>query len=49
MVVSVEAKSAVTAYVAALVGTVKDPLYFTLETVPATEPAVTVAAWGDPL
>ena len=36
------------AYVPTAVGTVADPLYFTLLTVPPTEP-LTVAACGEPL
>ena len=44
---SVGAKSAVTAYVAALVGTVAEPLYLMLLTVPGTEPE-TAAAIGEP-
>ena len=49
MAASVGAKSAVMAYVAALVGTVAEPLYLTLLTVPPTAPALTTAACGEPL
>ena len=46
--VSVGVKSAVIAYVAAFVGVVAVPLYFTFATAPDTEPA-TVAPCGAPL
>jgi hypothetical protein len=48
---SVGTKSAVTAYVAALVGAVDEPLYFTFATVPGTElvEIPTVADCGEPL